>query len=107
VKLLLNMCLIAAGSAPRGGVITVEISGDEEAMTIHVEAKGSNARLSHSAADILASASPAETTIDGHSIQLYFTLLLARECQMTLHASTSPENVTLTATPAPIGSNVQ
>jgi histidine phosphotransferase ChpT len=99
VKLLLNMCLIAAGSAPRGGVITVEISGDEEAMTIHVEAKGSNARLSHSAADILASASPAET-IDGHSIQLYFTLLLARECQMTLNASTSPETVILTATPA-------
>ena len=26
VKLLLNMCLVAAGSVPRGGVITVEIS---------------------------------------------------------------------------------
>src|SRR5271156_5262884 len=32
VKLLLNMCLIAAGAAPRGGVITVEISGEDDPM---------------------------------------------------------------------------
>ena len=41
VKLLLNMCLIAAGAVPRGGVITVEISGEEDPMTLSVEAKGS------------------------------------------------------------------
>jgi histidine phosphotransferase ChpT len=97
VKLLLNMCLIAAGSVPRGGVITVEISGEEDPITtLSVEARGSNARLSQGAADILTSSSPSEA-IDGHSIQLYFTTLLARECQMTLTASTSPEAVTLKA----------
>jgi histidine phosphotransferase ChpT len=99
VKLLLNMCLIAASAVPRGGVITVEISGEEDAISIRVEAKGSSARLSHGAADILASGSSAET-IDGHSIQPYFTALLARECQVALNASTAPETVTLTATPA-------
>jgi histidine phosphotransferase ChpT len=106
VKLLLNMCLIAAGSVPRGGVIAVDISGGEDATTISIEAKGSNARLSHGAADILTGASPAET-IDGHSIQLYFTTLLARECQVTLNATTSPESVTLTATPTTTGAHVQ
>jgi histidine phosphotransferase ChpT len=106
VKLLLNMCLIAASAVPRGGVIAVEISGEEDAMSIRVEAKGSNARLSRGAADILSSASPAGM-IDSHSIQLHFTTLLARECQVTLNASTSPETVTLTARPAPTRNDVQ
>ena len=106
VKLLLNMCLIAAGAVPRGGVITVEISGEEDPMTLSVEAKGSNARLSQGAADILTSASPAEA-IDGHSIQLYLTTLLARECQMTLNASTSPEAVTLKASAPATRNDVQ
>ena len=98
MKLLLNLCLIAAGSVPRGGVITVDISDGEDPMTMRVEAKGANARLSHSAADILTSAFPSEA-IDGHSIQLYFTTLLARECQATLNASTAQDTVTLSASP--------
>ena len=68
-------------------------------MTIRVEARGVNARLSHSATDFLTNAVPNEP-IDGHSIQLYFTTLLARESQATLNVSTSPESVTLTAAPA-------
>jgi histidine phosphotransferase ChpT len=99
VKLLLNLCLIAAGSIPRGGIITVDLSNGEGAMTMRVEAKGANARLSHSATDILTSAFPSEA-IDGHSIQLYFTTLLARECQATLNTSTAQDTVTLTASPA-------
>jgi len=98
VKLLLNLCLIASSAVPRGGVVAVDISGEDDAITISVEAKGSNARLSHNAADILTNAFPKEA-IDGHSIQLYFTTLLARECQATLNVTTSPENVTLTAAP--------
>jgi histidine phosphotransferase ChpT len=106
VKLLLNLCLIAASAVPRGGVIVVDILGEDDAMTLRVEARGTNARLSHSAADFLTNAVPNEP-IDGHSIQLYFTTLLARECQATLHVSTSPENVTLTVAPAPRIRDVQ
>jgi histidine phosphotransferase ChpT len=100
VKLLLNLCLIAANAVPRGGVIAVDISGEDDAMAIRVEAKGTNAKLSHSAADILTNALPKEP-IDGHSIQLYFTTLLARECQATLNVSTSPESVLLEVAPGP------
>jgi histidine phosphotransferase ChpT len=106
VKLLLNLCLIAASAIHRGGVIAVDILGEGDAMTICVEARGSNARLSHNAADILTSAF-AKETIDGHSIQLYFTTLLASECQATLNVSTSPESVTLTATPTPRRKDIQ
>ena len=98
VKLLLNLCLIAAGAVPRGGVITVDLPDDGDAATMRVEAKGTNARLSHQAAEILSSGATAEP-IDGHSIQPYYATLLARECNATLTISTSPETVTLTATP--------
>lgn len=101
VKLMLNLCLIAAGAIPRGGVIGVDLSEGDGPMTIRVEAKGANAKLSQSAADILTNAVPSQA-IDGHSIQLYFTTLLARECQATLNVSTGPEAVTLTAAPAPL-----
>ncbi|HTZ66978.1 MAG TPA: histidine phosphotransferase family protein [Roseiarcus sp.] len=106
VKLLLNLCLIAASAIPRGGVIAVDISGEDDAMAIRIEARGPNARLSHNATDILTNAFPKEA-IDGHSIQLYFTTLLARECEATLNVSASPENVTLTAAPPPRRNDMQ
>jgi histidine phosphotransferase ChpT len=99
VKLLLNLCLIAASAVARGGVVAVDISGENDAMMMRVEARGVNARLSHSAADFLTNAVSNEP-IDGHSIQLYYTTLLARECQATLSVSTSSETVTLTVVPA-------
>jgi len=100
VKLLLNLCLIAAGAVPRGGVIKVGLSDEGEAMTTRVEAQGPNARLSHSAADFLIN-TPPKDAIDGHSIQLYFTTLLAGECRATLSVSTGPESVTLATVPTP------
>jgi histidine phosphotransferase ChpT len=106
VKLLLNLCLIASGAVPRGGVVTVDISGDDNAPTMRVEAKGANARLSHNATDLLTNPVPTEP-IDGHSIQLYYTTLLARECESTLNVSTSPETVTLTVTSAPIPKDIE
>jgi histidine phosphotransferase ChpT len=106
VKLLLNLCLIASGAVPRGGVVTVAISGEDDAPTMRVEARGANARLSHNATDLLTNPVPTEP-IDGHSIQLYYTTLLARECQSTLNVSTSPETVTLTVTSAPIPKNIE
>src|SRR5207244_5219269 len=57
VKLLLNLCLVAAASIPRGGVIVVDLMGEGDAMTMRVEARGANARLSRSAADLLAGVS--------------------------------------------------
>ncbi len=74
IKLLLNLCLIAAGCVPRGGAITVDFSGEDDAMAMRVEAKGPNARLAHEAADILSNGGAADR-LDGYSIQPYFTTL--------------------------------
>jgi histidine phosphotransferase ChpT len=91
---------------PRGGVIAVDLSGEGDAMTMHIEAKGPNARLSHSAAEFLSNAPPKDA-IDGHSIQLYFTTLLAYECHATVSVSTGPECVTLAAVPTPPPAELQ
>ena len=106
MKLLLNLCLIAAGAIPRGGVITVEILGEDDAMTLRVEAKGANARISHGAAEALTREFPAET-IDARSIQPYFTALLAVECRATLSATASPDTLTLIAAPATVAMAVE
>jgi histidine phosphotransferase ChpT len=97
VKLLLNLCLIAASAVPRGGVISVDFEGEGE-MTMRVEARGVNARLPHGAANFLSGGSV--ETVDGHSIQPYYAVLLARECGMTIKTSIAPDSVTLTANPA-------
>ncbi|HKN28357.1 MAG TPA: histidine phosphotransferase family protein [Roseiarcus sp.] len=98
VKLLLNLCLIAASAIPRGGVIAVELEGEAEAVTMKIEVTGTNARLPHAASVFLSGGSI--ETVDGQSIQPYYTTLLARECGMIIRASTSPESITLTVTPA-------
>jgi histidine phosphotransferase ChpT len=97
VKLLLNLCLIAAGAIPRGGVISVDLEGEGESITITIEAAGPNARLSHGAATYLSGGS--FESVDGHTIQPYYTALLAKECAMTIATSTAPDSITLKATP--------
>jgi histidine phosphotransferase ChpT len=98
VKLLLNLCLIAAGSIPRGGNIAVAFGADGDALSLRVEAKGSNARLSHGVTSVFAGSSV--EAVDGHTIQPYYTLLLARQCGLQVDATTSADSVTLLAFPS-------
>ena len=102
VKLLLNLCLVAAGAAPRGGVVTVDMTGDGDDLDIRVSAAGSHVRFSQSVANLLSGEEP--EAIDGHAIQPYYATLLARECGLTIEAKSSPDSVTLTARRATGGS---
>ena len=97
VKLLLNLCLIAASCIPRGGNVVVEHEVQGEAVRLRIVATGINARLPNAAAVFLTGGSL--ETVDGHSIQPYYTALLARERGIIIRVSTSPETVTLTAMP--------
>ena len=78
VKLLLNLCQIAATTIPRGGVIEV----DSPARTRRWRCacgKGANARLASGVADLVAGR-PESGAVDAHTIQPYFAGLVAREC---------------------------
>ena len=75
VKLVLNLCLIALAVIPRGGVITVNLTGEGETLEAQVEANGANARLAHGIAALIAG-EPESGSVDAHSIQAYYTGLV-------------------------------
>jgi histidine phosphotransferase ChpT len=100
VKLILNLCLIAAATIPRGGTITITIAGETDQENISVEARGANARLAHAVPSLLAG-TPENDGVDAHGIQAYYTGLVARAALMSLDIEASPEAITLKAAPEP------
>jgi histidine phosphotransferase ChpT len=95
VKLCLNLCLIGAGAIPRGGVLSVSMEGGEEISAVRIVAESGAARLPHAAAKLF-SGEPVES-VDAHTIQPYYAVLLAEQCRMQIRADATPEGVTLTA----------
>ena len=101
VKLLLNLNLIAFSAIPRGGVVTVDFTGQDETLAIRVEAKGPNARLAHGVVDLVAGR-PESGAVDAHTIQPFFAGLVARDCGMEVAVVAAPETVTFEARPAAV-----
>jgi histidine phosphotransferase ChpT len=97
VKLALNLCVIALNAIPRGGNITVDFAGEGDALAMRVEARGV-VRVAHGVADLIAG-TPENGSVDAHTIQSFFTGLVARSCGMTVSVAVEPEAVTLHATP--------
>jgi len=98
VKLLLNLCLIAQSTIPRGGVISVDLSGQDDSLAMRVQARGVNPRLAAGVADLVAGR-PESGVVDAHSIQPYFAGLVARECGMEVAITVEAESVTFEARP--------
>ena len=95
VKLLLNMMVIAQQTIPRGGTLTVDPIGEGEGMSFRVTANGLNARLPQNIADLLSSEqAPAG---DAHSVQPYYTRLLAQSCGLKVSLVPEGEAVVVTA----------
>ena len=91
VKLLLNMLVIAQHTIPRGGTLTVDPFGQGETMGFRVTANGLNARLPQNIADLLSSGQlPA---VDAHSVQPYYTRLLAQACGLSVKLAAEGEAV--------------
>jgi histidine phosphotransferase ChpT len=90
-KLLLNMLLVAGGTIPRGGTLTAEAMSEG----YQVSARGLNARLGPTTADLLAG-SPAEP-VNAHAIQLVYTGILARDCGLAITATIQADTVVVTA----------
>jgi histidine phosphotransferase ChpT len=96
VKLVLNLCLIATAAIPRGGVVTVNLTGEGESLEAQVEANGANARLAHGVAALIAG-TPEGGSVDAHSIQAYYTGLVGRACGLDVMVTSGPERVALSA----------
>ncbi len=98
VKLILNLCLIAAAAIPRGGVITVSVTGTDSDTAISVSAKGTNSRLAHAVPRLL-EGNPENDVVDAHGIQAFYTGLVAKACDMQLRLTVDSEGVTVAAMP--------
>ena len=96
VKLLLNMMLIAGQAIPRGGMLTVDPVGQGETMGFRVVASGANARVPQAVPSLLAGA-PAESGVDAHAIQPFYTGLLAKDCGLSVAMANEGDAVTVTA----------
>lgn len=98
VKLLLNLFLIAYGAIPRGGSIDVHLENPEYDATFRLVAKGRMMRVPPKFIELLSSG--LEEAVDAHTIQPYYTVLLAEEAGMELAVTSNEEEIVFTATMA-------
>ncbi len=98
VKLMLNLCVVAATTIPRGGVVTVSTEGTSEEPDIQLQAKGTSPRIGAALPGLL-SGEPDGASLDAHAIQPYFAGLLARQIGYTVDVSLDGDTVTLRARP--------
>ncbi|HEY0120718.1 MAG TPA: histidine phosphotransferase family protein [Rhizobium sp.] len=96
VKLLLNLFLVAYGSIPRGGNIDVTLENPDLDAKFTITTKGRLMRVPPKFAEICSGT--LEEAVDAHSIQPYYTVLLADESGMELSYKATPEELTFTAT---------
>ncbi|WEX07962.1 histidine phosphotransferase family protein [Chelativorans sp. AA-79] len=96
VKLLLNLILIANAAIPRGGKLSVRLESLETAPVFTITAHGPMVRVPPKFLDLHAGRQPDEP-IDAHSVQFYYTLLLARETGMNISIHASPEEIVVKA----------
>ncbi len=99
VKLILNLCLIAAAAIPRGGVINVTITGDGDTTAVTIVSKGPNSRVAHGIPALLAG-EPENGSVDAHGIQAYYTGLVARAAGMEVSVDADAERILISAVPA-------
>jgi histidine phosphotransferase ChpT len=95
VKLLLNLFLVAYAGIPRGGSIEVVLENPEYDAKFTLTVKGRMMRVPAKFVEI--ANGTLEEPIDAHSIQPYYTVLLAEECGMDLKHVVSEDKIVFIA----------
>lgn len=96
VKLLLNLILVSIGTIPRGGKIKVELDDVETEPKFTLTSSGPMVRVPPKFLELHSGNKP-EEPIDAHSVQPYYTLLLAREAGMQINIRATAEEIVLSA----------
>jgi histidine phosphotransferase ChpT len=96
VKLILNMILVSIGAIPRGGKITVVLDNLDISPVFTLTAAGPMVRVPPKFLELHSGEKPSEP-IDAHSVQPYYTLLLAREAGMEISIRASADDVVFSA----------
>lgn len=96
VKLLLNLVLVALAAIPRGGKIVVTLADVDTEPKFSISSAGPMLRVPPKFLELHSGVKP-EEPIDAHSVQPYYTLLLAREAGMTISIRATAEEIVLAA----------
>lgn len=96
VKLLLNLLMVAIGAIPRGGKIHAALDGPDEAPRFSLGISGPMLRVPPKFLELHSTGKLADG-VDAHSVQSYYTLLLAREAGMEIAIRATPEEIVLSA----------
>lgn len=99
VKLLLNLFLIAYGAIPRGGSIGITLEDLDSNPRFRLAARGRLVRVPPKFLQV--QSGTLDEPVDAHTIQPYYTVLLASEARMTISARATAEEVVFAAEPAP------
>ena len=91
VKLLLNMMVVAAGTIPRGGTLTVDRPRK------WLPRRGGGPECPANRGDGRTGLRQGGHAVDAHAIQPVYTGILARDCGLTLSAATEGETVVVSA----------
>ncbi|PZO77915.1 MAG: histidine phosphotransferase [Mesorhizobium amorphae] len=97
VKLLLNLLLVSTGAIPRGGRIGVHLEDLDTSPRFTLSISGPMLRVPPKFLELHSGGKPDEP-IDAHSVQPYYTLLLAQEAGMTISIRATPEEIVFQAT---------
>ncbi|MBZ0216228.1 MAG: hypothetical protein K8F25_06745 [Fimbriimonadaceae bacterium] len=95
VKLLLNLISIAITTVPRGGAISVDVSGEIDRPTFQITCGGKKARIP-SAVAVYFGGDPVRPS-DPHEAQPYFASLVGKVCGMETAITLDGEQITITS----------
>ncbi len=100
VKMLLNLILVANAAIPRGGKMQVEVLTPTTAPHFRITVSGPMLRAPAKFVEMHAGRLP-EDPIDAHSVQPYYTLLMASEAKMAVSVKVNAESIVFAADPVP------
>jgi histidine phosphotransferase ChpT len=95
VKLLLNLVVIANAAIPRGGSLSVTVTGDADSCAFILLSKGLNARIPPHVEALIAGTP--DTPVDAHAIQPFYAGMVARSAEMAVDFGLSGDEVTIRA----------
>jgi histidine phosphotransferase ChpT len=96
VKLILNLILVANAAIPRGGKLAVKLEEPETNFRLSVKVSGPMLRVPPKFLELHSEGKPSEP-IDAHSIQAYYTLLLASESKMEIGTRATADEIEFSA----------
>ncbi len=106
VKLILNLCLIAAAAVARGGVIEVSVSDHEEMRRIKVSASGKNPKLSGGVRQCLIGTAEEAPSAPLH-VQAYYAGLIAKAASMSVSVEEENDTIAFEAVPLKVNSSAE